>query len=326
MSIAAFVAGVDRILTRAHDLYPAVSEGAPLPMSGGGSTPATPDGVDGLRTGVTRAAGSYQQARFAAAGLDQELREAAEQGGAIGAQGRLGSGVIRDQVRAIAASTQTLGRTPAGAHLIMAAMDQQLSAMQGQLQSTKGQYQAVSETFRQTAAGYQTLSNGAKDSPPAVPLDSSKKWKPGDKRHMPYGAGVGGLGPPNFPDSPPWVDIYDRTKDPGQVPHYFVRSDEIPGYQTLPPGALGPPAVYDEHGNPDRYIELRPNSGVWVPQSAFPGAKFYPPGVTPDPLPPYGYDEWLPGSGIYVWHGDLVPEPYKPYGPLGPPTYPSGGR
>ena len=118
----------------------------------------------------------------------------------------------------------------------MAAMDQHLSAMQGQLQSTKSQYQGVSVTLRQVAAGYQTLSGGVKDSPPAVPLDSSDKWKPGDKRHMPYGAGVGGLGPPNLPDSPPWVDIYDRTKDPDQVPHYFVRSDEIPGYKTLPPG------------------------------------------------------------------------------------------
>lgn len=318
------MAGVDRILTRAHELYPAGGEGAPLPISGGGSVPASPEGAGGLHVGVRRAAGSYQQARTAAAGLDQELQQAAEQGGVIGAQGRQASGVIRDQARAVAASTEALGRTPAGAHLIMAAMNQHLSAMQTQLQTTKTQYQAVSATLRQTAAGYQTLSGDDKESPPAVPLDSSNKWKPGDKRHKPYDAGVGGMGPPNYPGSPPWVDIYDRTKDPDQVPHYFVRSDEIPGYKTLPPGALGPPTVADEHGNPDPYIELSPNSGVWVPQSAFPGAKIYPPGG--GGLPPYGWDEYLPGSGIFVWHGDLVPEPYKPYGPLGPPTYPQGGR
>ena len=79
-----------------------------------------------------------------------------------------------------------MAKSPAGAQLIMAAMDQHLSAMQGQLPSTKSQYQGVSATLEQVAAGYQTLSNGAEDSPPAVPLDSSNKWKPGDKHHMPY--------------------------------------------------------------------------------------------------------------------------------------------
>jgi hypothetical protein len=325
VSIAEFVAGVDRLLTRAHDLFPAGGDSGDLPTAGGGSVPAAPDGGSGLRGGVSRAAGSYQQAQSGAAGLDEELQQAAARGGAIGQQGRVASGLIRDQARAVAASTAPLAKSPAGAQLIMAAMDQHLSAMQGQLQSTKSQYQGVSATLGQVAVGYQTLSNGAKDAPPAVPLDSSNKWKPGDKHHMPYYAGKGGLGPPNLPDSPPWVDIYDRTKDPDQVPHYFVRSDEIPGYKALPPGALSPSTVVDEHGNPDPYIELGPNSGVWVPQSAFPGAKIYPPGWAGDP-PPYGWDEYLPGSGIYLWHGDLVPEPYRPYGPLGPPTYPQGGH
>lgn len=324
MSLAAFVAGVDRILTRAHELYPAGGEGAPLRTSGGASVPGSPGGAGGLRAGVVRAAGSYHQSRVGAAGFDEELQQSTEEGAAIGQQGRLASGVIRDQARAVAASSGSLGRTPAGAHLIMAAMDQHLATMQGQLQTTKTQYQGVSAGLRQTAAGYQTLSDGAKDAPPAVPLDSSDKWKPGDKRHMPYGAGVGGLGPPNIPGAPPWVDIYDRTKDPAEVPHYFVRGDEIPGYKTLPPGALGPSTVYDQHGNPDPYIQLGPNSGVWVPKSAFPGAKIYPPGG--GDLPPYGWDEYVPGSGIFLWHGDLVPEPYKPYGPLGPPTLPQGGH
>ncbi|CQD24687.1 hypothetical protein BN1232_06327 [Mycobacterium lentiflavum] len=210
-----------------------------------------------------------------------------------------------------------------------AGKQQLASYLQGQLDRAKGLVQNFQQRGGEIAgaiqsAGYGTGGGHAKDAPPAVPLDS-QKWKPGDKHHMPYGAGKGGLGPPNFPDSPPWVDVFDRTKDPDQVPHYFVRSDEIPGYKTLPPGALGPATVADEHGNPDSYVELGPNSGVWVPQSSFPGAKFYPPGWAGD-LPPYGYDEYVPGSGIYMWHGDLTPEPYRPYGPLGPPTLPQGGH
>jgi hypothetical protein len=254
--------------------------------------------------------------------LDEELHQAVEQAGVIGKQGRVASGLIRDQARAVAAASASLGRSPAGAQLVMAAMDQHLEAIQRQVQSSRAEYQGVSETLRQVAAGYRTLV-GAKDAPPAVPLDSSDRWKPGDKRHLPYSAGKGGMGPPNYPDSPPWVDIYDRTGDPDKVPHYFVRSDEIPGCTTLAPGAPRPPTGVDEHGNPDPYFQLGPNSGVWVPQSAFPGAKVYPPGWSGDP-PPYGWDEYLPGSGIFLWHGDLTPEPYRPYGPLGPPTLPSG--
>lgn len=74
------------------------------------------------------------------------------------------------------------------------------------------------------------------------------------------------------------MDVYDRTQDPDTVPHTFIPSDEIPHYQQLEPGALGPSTKADGHGNPDPYIELAPNSGVWVPKSDFPGAKFYPPG------------------------------------------------
>jgi hypothetical protein len=157
-----------------------------------------------------------------------------------------------------------------------------------------------------------------KDAPPgggAVPLDSHT-WKPGDKRHRPYIAGPGGLGPPNPPDAPPWIEIGPRSGN-------FVRSDELPGVKVLAPGDLGPAPVYDNHGNQVPYIELGPNTGVWVPKDDFPGAHFLPPGSKE--LPPYGYDEYLPGSGIFVWHGDLVPEPYNPNGSLLPPqTAPSG--
>ena len=76
----------------------------------------------------------------------------------------------------------------------------------------------------------------------------------------------------------------------------------------------------DEHGNPDPYIELGPNTGVWVPKSDFPGAKFYTPGSAEQP--PYGWEEFLPGSGIYLWQGDLIPEPHSRYHNPDPGTYP----
>lgn len=179
-------------------------------------------------------------------------------------------------------------------------------------------------TSRMSAiGGYQPLPGGPKDAP-AVPLDAGD-WKQGKKHHRPYVVGPGELGPPNYPNSPPWVDIYDRTQDPDKVPHYYIRSDEIPHYQTRAPGALGPPTVSDQHGNPNPYIELHPNSGVWVPQSDFPGAKVYPPGWHGD-RPPYGWDEYLPGSGIFLWHNDVVPEPYHQRAPtpLPPTTTPQG--
>lgn len=87
--------------------------------------------------------------------------------------------MIRNQARAVAAAAGPMAKSPAGARLIMAAMDQHLSAMQGQLQTTKTHNQAVTATLRQTAAGYQTLSDGAMDSP-TDPTIRAAGWKPGD--------------------------------------------------------------------------------------------------------------------------------------------------
>ena len=88
--------------------------------------------------------------------------------------------MIRDQARTSAAALAPLGNSAAGARLIVATMDQHLAAMQGQMQTTTTQNQALATQLRQVAAGYQTLSQGAKDSPPAVPLDSTT-GEPGDK-------------------------------------------------------------------------------------------------------------------------------------------------
>ena len=108
MSVAAYVGGVDRLLTRAHGLFPAAAgDGGEAFSAGGGAggaVPAAPAGQSGLATGAGMAGGVYQWAQTTVAGLDTESGEAAAEAGAIGAQGFSGSGVIRDQARAQAAA------------------------------------------------------------------------------------------------------------------------------------------------------------------------------------------------------------------------------
>jgi hypothetical protein len=324
VSVAEFVAGVDRLLARAHALYP--SEGAAGPLTGGaagGAVPGVPGGSSALAQGASTAGAGYQRSQTTAGSLDQALEQAAGEGSMIAEQGRTGSGAILEQARTFAKSAMPLSNTAAGAQLVVATMDQHVNAMHGQLQQTQAANAAVSSQLRETSAGYQELGGGLKDTP-AVPLDSPK-LKPGQK-HRPFIAGPGVLGPPNYPDGR-WVDVYDKTKDPDKVTHTFIPESEIPHYQEFGPGVLGPSTVNDAHGNPDPFIELAPNSGVWVPKSDFPGAKFFPPGGGGE-LPPYGWDEYVPGSGIYVWGKDLLPCPYVPPGgsSLPPATYPQSGR
>jgi hypothetical protein len=323
VGVAEYVAGVDRLLTRAHGLFPAGGDGGEAFSGGGvgGVVPATPAGASGLGTSAGVAGGVYQRAQIGVAGLDAGSGEAAAEAGAIGAQGWSGSGVIRDQARTQAAAIAPMSNSAAGMRLLVAAMDQHVAAMQQQVSTTSAQNQGLATRMRQVAASYRSQTDlpgspaEAKDSPPA-PLDS-KTWKPGDKRHRPYIAGPGGLGPPNTPGDPPWMEI-------GTGSGNFVRSDELPGVKVQAPGELGPPTVFDSHGNPDPYIQLGPNTGAWAPKSDFPGAIFMPPDSKE--LPPYGYDEYLPHSGIFVWHGDLVPEPYNPGGPTLPPQTSPAGR
>jgi uncharacterized protein DUF4226 len=51
------------------------------------------------------------------------------------------------------------------------------------------------------------------------------------------------------------------------------------------------------------WIELIPSSGVWAPKSDFPHAVFQ----TPQSLGPFGCTEWLPGSGIWIPSEQLRP-------------------
>jgi hypothetical protein len=197
-----------------------------------------------------------------------------------------------------------------------------------EVQQLMQQYATQQAQATDAATGYHgqvsaaTFSAGGAKTAPAIvgggggAAPMSKIWKQGDKRHQPVVVGPGNLGPPNtWGGEPPWLEI-------GPSSGNFVRSDEIPGVKVLAPGELGPATVSDAHGNPDPYIELGPNTGAWVPKSDFPGAKFYPPD-SPE-LPPAGWQEYLPHSGIFIWHGDLIPEPYPWNGGGSPVTHPAG--
>ncbi|MBZ4571558.1 hypothetical protein QRB41_24380 [Mycobacterium avium subsp. hominissuis] len=106
-----------------------------------------------------------------------------------------------------------------------------------------------------------------------------------------------------------------QTDDPRQ---FWLGTDDI---VTLEPGALGP----------NGYMELAPNSGVWVPNP-----RKFPVGVdrtpskspidlsrvvhlTPGQLGPYGYDELVPGSGTWIPSPNslvVTPDPGPPQSPI----------
>ena len=81
MSVAEFVAGVDRLLTRGHGLFPAggPGEGGQVFAAGAGrgSVPAAPGGDSSLTGGATAAGGAYQQAQAGTAS-ERPLRYLAE--------------------------------------------------------------------------------------------------------------------------------------------------------------------------------------------------------------------------------------------------------
>lgn len=132
-------------------------------------------------------------------------------------------------------------------------------------------------------------------------------YKPGDPHHLlPIIRGPNGLGPAQTPDGPRWVEL-------GNGSGTWVRQDELPGLQVLTPGGPGPATVYDGHGKPVPWVELGQGSGCWAPQSDFPKAQFLPPGA----LGQYGWEEYLPHSGIWLPSTELKPDPMDPTPPIG---------
>ena len=144
---------------------------------------APASGDSGLAGGAAAAGGAYRQGQAGADGLDGDAGQAVTQGGAVGAQGRAASGLIRDQARAVGAASAALGRSPAGAQLVMAAMDQHLEAMQRQLDQTTAQNRLLALRLRELAAGYRRIGSAGMG---GIPL-SGMGGLP-----MPRG-GVGGL-------------------------------------------------------------------------------------------------------------------------------------
>ena len=186
MGVGEFVAGVDRLLTRAHGLFAAgAGDGAGgVFAAGGGSLPAVPAGGGGLAGGVATAGGVYEQSRAGVSGLDVDSGQTAEAGGAVAGQGRAGAGVIRDQARTVAAATAPMGNSAAGARLVVAAMDQHLAAMQRQLDTTTEQNRVLALRLRQLAEAYRGA--GSTGMGRGVPLAGMGG--------LPMGGGAGGGG------------------------------------------------------------------------------------------------------------------------------------
>lgn len=167
MSVAQFVAGVDRLLTRGHGLFPAGGGDGEVFAAGGGDKPAVPPppGGSGLSGGAGAAGGSYGQTRSVVSGVDVDTAAASTDGGAVADAGRAGSGAIRDQARAVAAVSAPLGSSPAGAQLVVATMDQHMEAMQRQLDTTTAQNRLLALRLRELAAAYRGGAGGGGGSP-----------------------------------------------------------------------------------------------------------------------------------------------------------------
>ena len=156
MSVAEYVAGVDRLLTQAHGLFPAGSNGGGelFGAGGGGAVPAAPAGSSGLHTGAGAAGDLYTQAQSVVAALETGSAQTATVADEVGAQGRSTSGVIRDQARMQAAALAPMSNSAAGMRLLVATMDSHVTAMQNQLSTTDAQNQALTTRLRQVAAYY----------------------------------------------------------------------------------------------------------------------------------------------------------------------------
>jgi hypothetical protein len=140
---------------------------------------------------------------------DGQLASALTSTGQTAAAGaRSMDNLIAETRSGVAAIAPTTGST-AGQQELATYMQGQLGKAKGLVQTYQQRSSELAETIRSASASYGSLAGHSKDAR-AVPLDSDT-WKPGDKRHTPYNAGRGGMGPPNYPDAPPWVDIWDRS-------------------------------------------------------------------------------------------------------------------
>ncbi|WP_240751303.1 transglycosylase SLT domain-containing protein [Mycobacterium paragordonae] len=161
--VAQLVADVDRLLTRAHELFPASGGPAGKVFAAGGgqgAAPLAPGGASGLGSGVAGAAGAYGAVRTLVSGLDAESGHGAGAAGAVGQRGHAGSGSVRDVARAQAAAIGRVAHTGVGMRLMVSAMDERLGAMQRQIEQTTAQNRVLTLRLRQMAQAYQGLRVG----------------------------------------------------------------------------------------------------------------------------------------------------------------------
>jgi len=172
-------------------------------------------------------------------------------------------------------------------------------------QVAEGSLSSAAQTLKTAPPIARGGSSGAAPDGSNTPGVQAVDYKPGDEHHYaPIIRGPNGLGPAPTPDGPKWVEL-------GRGSGNWVRQDELPGLQLREPGALGPAPLTDSHGNSVPWVELGKGSGAWVPQSDFPKAQFLP----PDALGQYGYEEYLPHTGIWLPSKDLKVDPFDPTPP-----------
>jgi hypothetical protein len=100
LEVQAYVARVDEVLSRGHELFRQGAGVAALHESGGSAPPAPPPGGGALGAGSAAAGGGYEEAVAGVAGLDSDTAAAVGAGGQVGQQGWANSGAVRDTTRA----------------------------------------------------------------------------------------------------------------------------------------------------------------------------------------------------------------------------------
>ena len=262
-----------------------------------------------------------KRARSAVAGLDAGARWR-RRGRRDRAQGYSGSGVIRDQARAQAAAIAPMTNSAAGMRLMVATMDHMFNRCSSRSVRPAPKTRGLRRVCGRWRPSYRSQTDlpgsrgDAKDSPPALPLDSQNMEALVIGGILPYVAGPGGVG-----------------REFRQMLRRGSRS--VPA-QVISCGLMSCPDLKfwrrenwvrrlcsDSPGNPDPYIQLGPNTGAWVPKSDSRARSLCL--RTPRSSRPMGMTSLLPHSGIFVWHGELVPEPLQPGRPgLAAETHPAG--
>lgn len=256
MSAADFVTGVERLLTRAHNLFPASSADSPPLTPGPATTPTLPSGQSALADRATAVGLRYHQTHTQLQGLDAETTQITQEANTIGAQGRASSGAILQQARTQAAAILPIANTPAGRQLLMATMDHNLAAMQGQLTTTTTQYKAATAKLTTIAADYrQTVPHdhpNTGDNDPSAKRDptiQAANWKPGD--------------PP-----PPQPPLRGQPPDPADT---RIGDPRFGQWEDVPPpppytGTQPPPLRSEYRPYPDgSSLKVGPTTGMYTP-------------------------------------------------------------